>query len=456
VLPEADSEPHRFLLHPIKSGWQTIRVEYSQAGHPVAEVPVSIEVTNYDVPIVQQPVSAPLLTPGNAEPPELQLYITYFDPVLSFSLQRKGKARIDFPPLRIGSLEAFMEPRYRALDMLRETRTDSLALEVRSKPRKLSEKGANDRIQRLGRVIWQDLIPAELRAIYSRERESWKGRSLVIYSNETFVPWELLLPFDEMGGTWKDEEPWCTTMALTRWLRPPPAPRSAIDAPLTQPVAGSPPSELSLTNMGVVVPKQPQSAKLKAAKGEDAFLQRFRKQHRVRYAGVKPANSERVLTMLRDGKYDWLHAATHGNSLSGQFKDAPLWLEDDESITPDDMVDGDIIHALNERKPAFVLNACELGRGGWTLRATSAWAERLVPKGASLFIAPLWTVTDSLAMKFVTTLYERLAANETLAEAVRKARHAARKGADPTWLAYSVYGHPNAKLQVGSKATPDA
>lgn len=58
----------------------------------------------------------------------------------------------------------------------------------------------------------------------------------------------------------------------------------------------------------------------------------------------------------------------------------------------------------------------------------------------------MWTVTDGRALDFAKSLYDGLTDGQTVAEAVRNARTVAREAGDPTWLAYSVYAHPNARV----------
>ena len=53
---------------------------------------------------------------------------------------------------------------------------------------------------------------------------------------------------------------------------------------------------------------------------------------------------------------------------------------------------------------------------------------------------------DGPAKTFALSLYDYLLSGDTVAEAVRKARLTARQQGDPTWLAYSVYAHPNARV----------
>lgn len=72
--------------------------------------------------------------------------------------------------------------------------------------------------------------------------------------------------------------------------------------------------------------------------------------------------------------------------------------------------------------------------------------DRLISSGAGLFIGPLWEVGDATAYAFSLTFYTALLRGATIAQATRQGRTAARRQGDPTWLAYSVYGHPNATV----------
>jgi hypothetical protein len=56
---------------------------------------------------------------------------------------------------------------------------------------------------------------------------------------------------------------------------------------------------------------------------------------------------------------------------------------------------------------------------------------------------PLWSVTDANALSFAETFYRELLAG---------GRRTARTAGDPTWLAYSVYAHPNARVMLGGGA----
>ena len=67
--------------------------------------------------------------------------------------------------------------------------------------------------------------------------------------------------------------------------------------------------------------------------------------------------------------------------------------------------------------------------------------------GAAKRPAPLWEVTDRQALAFAQAFYTRLLAGDPVAESVHAARLAARNG-DPTWLAYSVYAHPHARVRA--------
>ena len=62
---------------------------------------------------------------------------------------------------------------------------------------------------------------------------------------------------------------------------------------------------------------------------------------------------------------------------------------------------------------------------------------------------------DKLAYQFAEVFYQSLQTlPTTLAQATRQARQQLREVApnNPIWLAYGLYGHPNALLVTGSEA----
>ena len=98
-------------------------------------------------------------------------------------------------------------------------------------------------------------------------------------------------------------------------------------------------------------------------------------------------------------------------------------------------------------KPLVFINACEAGATGRTLTGTGGLAETFVQCGAGLFVSTLWSIGDDTAHTFAKTFYDHLLKGETVSESARAARQASKKAKEPTWLAYSVYGHPYARLR---------
>lgn len=97
--------------------------------------------------------------------------------------------------------------------------------------------------------------------------------------------------------------------------------------------------------------------------------------------------------------------------------------------------------------PLVVLNACQGGIGGEQLSSLGGFARAFLEAGAQAFVACLWSVKQQPSRVFVEALYEQLLAGSTLVQAVTSARDAARTGEDSaSWLAYAVYGRPDAKL----------
>jgi hypothetical protein len=436
-----DDEPSvTFKYRPVDVGHGHIRVEYTQAGHSLASVLVPIEVVKQEVVEAPAHSMTPVRDVGTAEAAEWSLYVTYDSRPstrsLRIELARGEGARKRFKDVALQEPpDAMIVPMYAKLEDLQAGGTDLIDQEVRGEIRGISEAQAEKELQTLGSKLWSLFLPEDFRRQYYDEREAWQGKSVIVYSNEPWIPWELMRPY-QVDKNWESGAPWCETMRLTRWLQPDSQPEG---------IPGTPPLKLRMAELTLIVPK---SSKLKSAKAERAFMLKFRRDHQLKDGGVEPVTDVAVRKALEQ-PYDWVHAAAHGVSLGKGTGEAPLLL-DKGSIKPSDIY-GLAIERPLLQAPSFVFNACQVGHEDWTVFGTSGWATQLVGRGAGMFIAPLWSVTDPLAHEFVIALYNELAAGKTVGEAVLAGRLKAREAGDPgdpTWLAYCVYAHPNARIEL--------
>ena len=79
----------------------------------------------------------------------------------------------------------------------------------------LNPKGVLRRLKALGQTLWRQLTPLPLREWYAAHRQAWRGSSLLLYTAEPHIPWELVWPY---GEEWEDDGPWAMTLDLARWL----------------------------------------------------------------------------------------------------------------------------------------------------------------------------------------------------------------------------------------------
>ncbi len=442
ILAETDSPPLVFDLCPQRVGHTRINFDFFQGGNPMGTTSVPVEITADEVG------AEPELHPGrvlrtefNAPLPDLMLYVAYEpsqeQPALVFTLRRAGEVGRTFHPVPLR-----VDPRTHARHLyegLTELtgQADPTIQAVLGQMRILPPEDVDRRVKQFGQNLWRDLIPEGLRSVYETEREAWKDKTLLIVSDEPHIPWELLWPY--APGDWEDEAPWCVSMRLTRWLRRD-AQGNGHEAP---------PTLLRLSSIACLVPTD---SGLAAAQAELDFLNGLMEKHSL--SNVSPTLPEwsKVLALLEQVGYDWLHAAAHGNFYpDSPDADSAIWLQEKRPLTPNAVVGAAIEGYISKRRPGFVFNACHTGRQGWELTRLGGWANRLISSGAGLFIAPLWTVTDRRAVDFAKTFYAELMNGRTVAEAARQGRLAARRVGDPTWLAYSVYAHPNARVVLGAE-----
>ena len=432
ILPEADSPPVVFHLKPRVAGPTRLEFDFRQAGNPVGTAVVDIEITPYAVADAQEARGGfALAMPQGIAAPDLLLYIqhdtTTATPLLCFTLEESATGEVtSFEPVPLhGDAAAYNAALYRSLSRLAQDAgigEDDAAL----------QEEIADEVRRLGFRVWEELIPRGLKERYLANRTAWEGKTLLVISDEPHIPWELVWPHDIVTGD-RDDAPWSVSLRLLRWLRP-----DAVSRYYAGPAAALP--------FQAVACVAPTNTRLNLLETERTFVLGLLGPRGGRDASPASAARRAVLRLLRGGGYDWLHVVTHGIAPGSEGTPGAIELEDD-NLWPDDLIDPDVKRHIGATNPGFVLNLCHGGRQMWGLTHLGGWANTLVGAGAGLVAAPLWEVTDSQALAFARAFYTRLLAGDPVAESVHAARLAARNG-DPTWLAYSVYAHPHARVRA--------
>ena len=279
---------------------------------------------------------------------------------------------------------------------------------------KLANKGAS---------LFSTLIPPEAQKKLWSLRDQIK--TVLIQSEEPWIPWELCKLCGEEGGQAVEGPFFCEAFAVTRWI---PGGRF------------SPKSALTLKNLAVVVPSD---SGLPCAKDELNYLLSLagggRQVTRV------PAQFLDLHSALKSGQYDGWHFTGHGGYRAPDPNRSAMYLENKEAFTPGDLVG--VVTNLGKAQPLMFLNACQIGRSGMSLTDIGGWARQFLAAGAGAFIGAYWSVYDQPACDFTKELYSRLLAGMPIGKAVQEARLAIKAGGDPTWLAYTVFADPWATVQ---------
>ncbi len=307
---------------------------------------------------------------------------------------------------------------------------------------------ATQQIVNRGADLYRKLFPLRV------QRALWKHRkqigSIQVFSYAPTIPWEVCFltqppseddgdgPADSPSPSLEDGGKFLAELGLTRWLSNigiAPARLSLRPGKALYCIPNYTETGLHLANL------QTEASMLADTLGAKA---------------ISP-HLESVLDVLRGDAgedFDVLHFACHGQADSGAIWNSALLLEGEgtadrpvrEALGVSDL--GVARLTIGGRRPIVFLNACQAGTGGQTLGGSTGLAQVLVERGAGLLVSALWSVSDKTASTFAKTFYTRLQAGLTVTEAVRDARQAAKASTpqDFTWLAYTVFGHPYARV----------
>jgi hypothetical protein len=280
------------------------------------------------------------------------------------------------------------------------------------------------KIQRLatkGTYLFDQLLSPQARAALWEVRS--RIRSVHIQSQEPWVPWELLKPSGDDGkGNLVESGFLCEDYEVTRWV-----PGLAYR------------HDLTMTNVGVVIPLD--SGLPAAIPERDQMLALASPTRQV--TAIQPEEVT-VRKALADGALDVIHFTGHGIDGETSADRAEIRLQAGSRLRPEDL--SGVVANLGKRSPIVFLNACEIGRAGMGLTRPGGWPRGFLAVGAGAFIGPYWKVADASAATFAAEFYDELVAGKSVGAAARAARMAIQVASDPSWLAYSVYAHCDARL----------
>ena len=271
-----------------------------------------------------------------------------------------------------------------------------------------------------GTFLFESLFPPPLRELLWSLRSSIT--SVVIQSEEPWIPWELCKMVGEEGGRLVEGPFFSEAFAVSRWV-----PEVAFQ------------DALSLRNMALVVPAD---SGLPMATAERDYVLSLAGDQRM--VTPVPARATDLQAGFASGEFDVWHFTGHGVADDQSADASSILLEGGQRFQPQSLTG--TARNLRLGKPLVFLNACQVGRSGLALTGSGGWAQRFIGAGAAAFVGTYWSVSDTPACTFARELYDRLVGGAPIGMAVKEARAAIRAPDDPTWLAYTLFAHPLASV----------
>lgn len=303
----------------------------------------------------------------------------------------------------------------------------------------------DEAMREIGNSLLRDLVPMDLQQVLWDSRH--KLDSIFVVSEEPFIPWEIV-HLSEPGKAITEESLFLGELGLVRWLYE---------------ADRFPPLEIRVAagRAFYLVPDYPSIPEIQlyplpeASKEKQFLLDRFSAQ------AVDPQPAAVRKLLVGPASFDLLHFAGHGMAASDGNNEPQLLLQGEtlqEGYVQNFLRANTVETRANlvspqGNRPIVTVNACQAGRATYKLTGIGGFAEAFLARGAGCFVGTLWSVTDSPARYFTESFYTALlgdgkptSVGDTIAVATRKARDAAKKSGDSTWLSYVVYGHPHARI----------
>ncbi|MBU0493348.1 MAG: CHAT domain-containing protein [Chloroflexi bacterium] len=451
IYVDRDSPPATFFLQPLQKGTWDVTLEFHQHDRLLGTATLRPEVVDgyaSGEPLPAPPVNISLLGPDYLPVPDVDLRIRCRDQagtvVLEFEVNSPLLDRHAFR--HIEPLTLTMSPE--AWQAATFKRLSQMAGAVAGTADALAE------LKNIGQYLYRELFPPGLKALCEELRAAGGSTTtLLITSDEPWIPWELAWPYDVQRYAWEAPGPLAVQYRVGRWLasgRSDPYDHLHVSSLACVVPGGSGLAFVDAERQAVKNLMLEQTANApgpaRALRGPNDAQDTAPP---VKVQDVSPArDSLSEVSALLDRDYDLLHLAGHGQYFEADPVYSALVLEGGK-LYARNIVGPAREGSIHRNRPLVFLNACEVGRVGYGLAGIGGWAQAFVEPGCGAFVGALWEVRDETAIAFATEFYTQLRGGATLGAAVAAAREASRRDDDPTWLAYALYGHPAAQVRFG-------
>ena len=277
------------------------------------------------------------------------------------------------------------------------------------------------------------LMPTEFFTLL-REVHGKIGRppTLLLLTNETFVPWELALLDPPLDG---NAPPFlAASTRMGRWLE---------DMGVMLP----PSANLAIRRITAVASQY-------GLRDGTAGLRELKEAIKEQETLVSTWHAVALTAAMRDMTPmirgigipgHLVHFAVHGYS-DPRANDQALLLADG-SLLPASALTGAYKSGDVPRFSFVFLNACQVGTPGRTLGHAGGFPGTLVRRGTIGFIAPLWEVDDDLARERAESFYREAFGGQPVGAVLQTGR-AGYVDQSTTPMAYIFYGHPALRLTL--------
>ncbi|HVV21688.1 MAG TPA: CHAT domain-containing protein [Pseudonocardiaceae bacterium] len=397
VPPAGDSAPVRFGFRAVAPGLHRVRVMAFAGGTFLAELELEVSVEPGG-PAVRGNAAVAVLDGVHARQGEVTLQVRTDGNRVLFQLLSDSYL---FEPVIAEAMAGESPPAVeRAIETLRQLAAGRGPYSGATARRWMAETGIG---------LWEGIVPALVKEQYWQLRD--QITSFTIATSNDVIPWELLYPLrpGSDDGFLVEQFP-----VLRRVFGQQRCDHVMI-RPCTYVVSGRSP-----------VNTQQEIDAVTAVLGS---------------AGVVD-DLDQLLDLLASGRCGPLHFVCHNSFSSAAGSSIAMR---GGPFVPALLNSATVRRSLAAHSPLVFVNACRSAGTAPEYTTMTGWAQQFMAAGAGAFVGTLWPVRSESAGAFAEAFYSLLRAGEPLGGAALRARQAAvPDGPDPTWLAYSVYGDPNA------------